>query len=91
MRVAARDENSVPSLLGADSNNGIIPVAVEADPSTHRLFVSDGTTGTDHGPMNAPRDVNFVPVLMGISRTDGVTPVVVYARASTGSLLVDSH
>lgn len=89
MANASRDQNTVPTLLGALETNGTTIVPIEANPTTHALEVNDNVTGSDHGPTNAPRDQNFVPVLMAISETDGVTPVVIYA-SSTGELLVDS-
>lgn len=35
---AKRDENHVPALLATSSSDGITPVAIYADPSTHRLY-----------------------------------------------------
>lgn len=90
MGVASRDQNNVPTLLGASSSDGTTPIAVLADPTTNRLKMNDASTGSDLGPANAPRDANFVPVLMGVSSADGITPVVVYANAQ-GELLVDSN
>lgn len=90
MANAKRDENSVPTLLGALSTNGTTLVPIVADPSGHVLGISDGSTGSDHGPVNAPRDQNSVPALMAVSESDGVTPVVVYATVE-GLLLIDSN
>ena len=39
MAQASRDENSVPTLLAASNADGITPVRVYADPTTHRLLV----------------------------------------------------
>jgi len=86
---ASRDENNVPTLLGGLSTDGVTPIRVEADPSTHALKVSDGSLGDDHGPSVAPRDENSVPVLLAVSSEDGLTPVVVYADIN-GNLLVDN-
>lgn len=86
---APRDANGVPALMGALNTNGTTPVAVLADPSTHILAVSDGSSGSDHGVPQAERDSNFVTVLLATSSADGVTPVEVYADAS-GNLLVKS-
>lgn len=96
---ASRDQNNVPTLLGALSTDGITPIRVKADATLHGLKIDDNTTGTDHGVANAVRDANFVPVLMGIasetitvggiSYTQGITPVQVYAD-SDGSLLINS-
>lgn len=87
---ASRDENSVPTLLGASEADGTTLIRIEADPTTHYLMVENGSTGTDFGPQNSPRDQNSVPALMAVSSADGVTPVVVYANAS-GELLIDSN
>lgn len=74
--------------MGALNTDGVTPVAIQADPATHILAVSDGTTGTDHGVAAAKRDANYIPVLMAVSSADGVTPVEVYADSS-GNLLVN--
>lgn len=87
---ASRDQNSVPTLLGALSTDGVTTVPIQTIVATHGLSVSDGISGIDHGPVNAPRDQNNIPVLMGVSSQDGVTPVVVYAT-SDGRLLIDSN
>lgn len=89
MANASRDENGVPTLLGALESNGTTLVKIKAIESTHTLSVSDGSTGSDFGPTNAPRDENNVPALLAVSSADGVTPVVVYADSS-GNLLVQS-
>lgn len=87
MSNAKRDENGVPVLLAGSNVDGTTIIPVSADPSSHRLKVSDGTTGSDHGPTNAPRDENGVPALMGVSSSDGITPVVAYATPE-GKLLI---
>lgn len=88
---AAIDQNGVKSLLGTDSADGNGTVAVLANPSSRRLLVSDGSTGSDFGPEDAPRDENSTTALMGVSSADGVTPVVIYADPLTGRLLIDSN
>lgn len=45
MANASRDENSVPSLLAVSSTDGVTPIAVYADPTTHRLLVTSGSGG----------------------------------------------
>lgn len=84
-----RDENRIPTLSGTLNTDGLTPTAVKADPTTHRLKVSNGTTGSDHPTTNAQRDANRVPTLWGVSSADGVTPVSIYADSS-GNLLVDT-
>ncbi len=39
MANASRDENNIPTLLGASSSDGKTPVRIYADPDTHRLLV----------------------------------------------------
>lgn len=96
---AARDNNNVPTLIAASSDDGITPIRVKVTAATHAVHISDGTTGTDHGVQNAVRDQNNIPVLLavasetitvgGIDYVQGITPVEVYANSS-GYLLVDS-
>ncbi len=86
---AYRDENNVPTLIAALSTDGRTIVRVLADPVTHRLNVTDGTTGSDHGPVNDLRDQNSIHTLMAVSSVDGQTPVVLYAN-NLGELLVQS-
>lgn len=84
-----RDQNGVVALGCALNTDGVTVTAIKADPSTHLLNISDGTTGSDNGVANAVRDANQRPVLMATSSVDGRTPVEVYADSS-GNLLVDS-
>lgn len=86
---AAKDENGVSSLIAVLNSDGSTVQRVKTNPSTHRLKVADGTTGSNLGPTNAARDQNFVPTLMAVSSVDGRTPVAVYAD-SNGNLLVDT-
>ncbi len=48
---AERDQNNVPTLIGASSVDGKTPVRVYADPTTHRLLV-DATSGVV-GPVSS--------------------------------------
>lgn len=89
MSNAYRDENSVPTLIGALSSDGVTVQRVLANPSTHHLQVDDSATGTDYGVSNAVRDENDIPVIIAVSSVDGFTPVEVYVD-SDGNLLVDS-
>lgn len=90
MANAKRDQNNVPTLLGALESDGSTIVLIKANDVGHGLQVDDNTTGVDYGPTNAPRDENSVPVIMGVSSADGVTPIPIYATAD-GKLLVDSN
>lgn len=89
MANASKDENAVSTLLGALNTDGVTPVPVKANPTTHRLKVSDGTSGSDNGPTNALKDGNDVSSLIAVSSVDGKTPVVVYTDAN-GKLLIQS-
>lgn len=92
------DGNGVHTLIAVE-NDGATLINIKADPDTHVLKTSDGTSGTDKGPYDSRHDESHIPVLLAVSsRTatingkqyiQGITPVVVYADAS-GNLLVDS-
>jgi hypothetical protein len=86
---AKKDQNDVSTLISVLNTDGVTIQRVSVDPSTHRLSVSDGTTGTDYGSTIAKRDENSVPCLMAVSSVDGITPVAVYADNS-GNLLVQN-
>ncbi len=86
---ASRDQNHVPSLIGVSSADGVTIDKVKADPTNHGLQVNDGSTGSDHGTVDAQRDQNHTPALMAVSSIDGVTPVAIYTDGS-GKLLVQS-
>lgn len=88
MSDAYHDGSGVHTLIAVETD-GVTLVNVKANPSTHALDVSDGTTGVDNGPSNSRHDGSHVPVLIATSSSDGKTPVVVYSD-SGGSLLVDS-
>lgn len=86
---AYRDENGFSTVTAALNTDGKSIVRVYANPSNNSLKVSDGSSGSDHGPQNAPRDGNHIPAIMAASSADGVTPVTVYADSS-GNLLIQS-
>lgn len=87
--VASHDDNFVPTKLGALNTDGKTIIPIRVTPTSHTLKVSDGTTGSNHGPSVAPRDDNFVPVMIGVSSSDFTTPVVCYADVN-GNLLIQS-
>ena len=88
MANANKDENNVSTLI-ASGIDGVTIVPVMADPTTHRLVVRDGTSGSDNGPTNALKDGNNVSSLLAVSSVDGKTIVPVYADAE-GHLLIQS-
>ena len=86
---AQKDRNFTSTLLGVLNTDGKSIVSVTADPVSHYLRVSDGTSGSNNGPADALKDNNNVSTLICVSSTDLKTPVAVYAN-SIGQLLVDS-
>lgn len=86
---AYKDENGVSTMTGVSSSDGKTIMRMLADPTTHRLKVSDGILGTDHGPANGLHDENSVSTLIAVSSQDGKTPVTLYVD-SNGFLLIDS-
>lgn len=91
MTQARKDNNRVPTALGVSNADGITPLLLYVDPSTHAIITDDDTTGSDLGPVNAKRDNNGEPVMLGVSNADGVTPVAPYIDSSTNKLLTNSH
>lgn len=89
MSNAKHDGNGIPTIIAPSSSDGTIVVLVQVNPSNGGLKITDGTTGTDFGPVNAIRDGNHVTGLIGVSSTDGITPVDIYADSS-GHLLIQS-
>lgn len=89
MANAPRDNNQIPVILGLLNTDGSTPTVVKANPTTHILDVSDGTTGSDLTGDNALRDDNRVTTLLAASSSDGSTPVPLYVNSS-GQLLIDN-
>jgi hypothetical protein len=81
-----RDGNNVPTLRAALNTDGKTVINVLANPTSHALFASNGSSGTNHGTTNAQRDLDHHPILLGVSYVDGKTPVEIYAD-SNGNLL----
>ena len=44
---AKRDDNRVPTLIGVSNADGVTPVTIYVDPTTHRVLVSDASTAHD--------------------------------------------
>jgi hypothetical protein len=81
------DGNHTATLLAVEAD-GVTLVNIQADPTTHGLDISNGTSGTDNGPTTSFHDGNHTAILMATSSTDGKTPVAVYGNSSM-QLLVD--
>lgn len=87
MAETKRDDNRIPTIMGVLNTDGATPTRIEANPTTHILDVSDGSSGSDFGSNNAARDNSGEPVLLAVSNADGATPVPLYVD-SNGNLLI---
>lgn len=83
------DNNKVPVLAGLLNTDGSTITEAKADPSTHLLQVSDGSTGSDLTGDDALRDDNRKFSALAVSSSDGTTPVPLYVNSS-GQLLIKS-
>lgn len=59
MANAKRDENRIPTLIGVSSSDGVTPVLVYVDPTTHRLLV-DSSGGSGFTLLPATGTINGV-------------------------------
>ncbi len=91
MTNAKRDENGVPTRLATSNADGITPLSIQINATTHGVVVDDGIGGSDLSGDIASRDENSVPVMMAVSSVDGVTPVALYIDSVTGKLLTNSN
>jgi len=87
--VSNKDKNFVSTLTCVLNADGKTIINILANPVTHSLMMSDGTTGTNRGPSNALKDQNDISTLLAVSYLDGLTPVAIYADSS-GNILTDS-
>jgi hypothetical protein len=85
---APRDNNHVPVKMGTSNADGITPIAIQVNPTTHEIMVDANAGGSDLSDEPAVRDENHVPVWMGVSSDDGVTPVPIYVDSVTKKLLI---
>jgi len=90
MAEAPRDNNRVPTILATSNVDGVTPLPIYVDPTTHFVQVDDGATGSDLSDDNADRDGNRVPVMLGVSNADGETTVPIYGDPANGNLLIKS-
>ena len=86
---AKKDQNQIPVILGILNTDGETPTPPTANPTTHVLGTSDGTTGSDLSGDIASRDENGITTMIVVSEVDGITPVELYVNSS-GKLLIDS-
>jgi len=87
MAETKRDNNQVPVIMGVLNTDGVTPTRMEADPTTHVLDISDGTTGSDFGQEHAARDNSGNPVA---TATDANGAIINLYVDSSGNLLIDS-
>ena len=87
MTNAKTDNNSVPVAQGVLNTDGATPTTLEANPTTHVLDVSDGSTGSDFGNDAAARDDNGRTTLTATDANGNIIPLYV---DSSGNLLIDS-
>lgn len=80
-----RDANRVGTMLVLSNDDGVTPIVLYADPTTHRL-VTAASSGTLNARTDARRDDNRVPNLLAVSSSDGVTPVTLMADSVTHGL-----
>lgn len=90
MSNALRDNNRIPIATGLLNTDGTTPTMLKANPTSHIMDYSDGSTGSDLSGDNAVRDDNRVTTLIAVSSSDGTTPVPLYINSS-GELLVNSN
>jgi hypothetical protein len=78
-------------MIASSRNDGVTIVPLVADPTSHWLRVSDGTTGVDNGNNlgNAMLDENGVPVLTALSSAADGSIVELYADPLTQALLIN--
>lgn len=64
MSEAKRDENHITTILGVSSVDGVTPVVIWADPTTHRLLVdmSGATTSGVGAPSSTPSSLGMIYV-----------------------------
>lgn len=62
MAQASRDQNFVPTLLGVSNVDGVTPVAIYADPTTHRLLVDTAAFSGAGAPSSTPSAIGQIYV-----------------------------
>lgn len=97
MAQAPRDQNRIPTLLGASNADGITPVAVYADPSTHALIVSASLTPSGTQDVNLTKvggtafalgqqlAASALPVVLTAAQLSTLTPLSTVAATQSGT------
>lgn len=83
MADASRDQNFVPTLLGVSNADGVTPVKVYANPTTHRLLTDNAGGGS-----GTVTDVSVVTAngFAGTVATSTTTPAITLTTTITGVL-----
>lgn len=91
MTNAKHDANTRPTAIAVSNNDGTSIIALEANPTTHYLKASDGTTGTDEGNNNgvAMIDENGVAVMTALASDGSGQIIELYADPLTKALLIN--
>ncbi len=86
------DSNNRPTLIGTLNSDGLTIVTGYANPSSHALSISDGTSGSDNGNNNgtANLDDNGVAVCCAESNDDSGTIIEIYFDSSHNLLIKSS-
>lgn len=87
--MTAKDNNGIDLMLVAWNADDTVALPLKADPTSHRLQTSDGTSGSDLGSKRAARSENAVTTLLALSSDDDGVIVPLYTNSS-GELLIDS-
>jgi hypothetical protein len=87
MAETKHDDNGVPTITGVLNTDGATVTRVKANPTTHILDVSDGSSGSDLGNDNATRDNSGYPVMLATDASGNIIPLYVN---SSGQLLTKS-
>lgn len=84
------DSNYVRTLIATADSDGVSPVILYANPTTHALLIDDDSTGVSYGTGQAPRDKNSIPCILAANSSDGITAVSIYAHPAFNALSVVS-
>ena len=82
-----RDRNSIPVTIATSNTDGVTLFSLVANPTTHRLIISTGSTGTDLGTSIVKRDENSITGIEALNSSNNTTPVPVFINSGTKRLL----
>lgn len=84
-----RDQNRIPAMLATLNTDGLTVQPLTVNPVTHRVKVSNGTSGSSLTWLNAQRDANRIAAVLGVQSNDGITIIPPYCNTQ-GELLIKS-